>query len=306
MKPELKQHIDSLINNNPVVLFMKGTKERPQCGFSRQVVEVLKNVVTDFVTIDVLSDPEIRDGIKAYSQWPTIPQLYINGEFIGGCDIVCELYDKNELQKLLQLESAKVCPTINLSPSALEALKNAQKDAEEGENIRITIGLNFEHSLSFDVVNEHDFYIEKDGVKICIDPYSAHRASNLSIDYVTENFDAGFVFTNPNEPPLVKELSVEECKSLHDEGKDLLLIDVRPKDEWERAHIAIAKPLWAMSEEEVNALDKNQLLVLHCHHGGRSKRMAEALRMKGFTNVYNLTGGIDAWSKKIDVSIPVY
>jgi monothiol glutaredoxin len=99
---EKKQEIDKDVKNNKVVLFMKGTKEFPQCGFSARVVQILNQHGADFVTRDVLSDPELRDAIKQYSDWPTLPQLYINGEFVGGCDIVTEMAQKNELAPLLR------------------------------------------------------------------------------------------------------------------------------------------------------------------------------------------------------------
>jgi monothiol glutaredoxin len=93
--------IQSKIDASPVMLFMKGTPMFPQCGFSARVVQILKHVNVPFQTVNVLEDPEIRDGIKSFSNWPTIPQLYVKGEFIGGCDIVTEMYQSGELQDLL-------------------------------------------------------------------------------------------------------------------------------------------------------------------------------------------------------------
>ena len=97
------ERIESDIKSNDVVLYMKGTKQIPQCGFSNVVVQVLERVgIQDFKDINVLADQEVREGIKAYTNWPTIPQLYIKGEFIGGCDIVREMYQTGELQQLLK------------------------------------------------------------------------------------------------------------------------------------------------------------------------------------------------------------
>ena len=90
-----------IVNSDNVVLFMKGTPEMPQCGFSMAVANVLKHLDVKFIGINVLEDEQIRNGIKVYSDWPTIPQLYIKGEFIGGCDIVKEMFEKKELQTLL-------------------------------------------------------------------------------------------------------------------------------------------------------------------------------------------------------------
>jgi monothiol glutaredoxin len=93
---QIKDHIES----NDVVLFMKGTKDMPMCGFSGRVVHILNLLGVDFLDVDVLENPDIREGIKQFANWPTIPQLYVKGEFIGGCDIISQLYSEGELQKL--------------------------------------------------------------------------------------------------------------------------------------------------------------------------------------------------------------
>ena len=99
---EIKQTIQNYINNNDVCLFMKGTPETPQCGFSMAVSNVLKHLKVNFKGVNVLEDENLRKGIKEFSDWPTIPQLYIKGEFIGGCDIVKEMFEKGELNSLLK------------------------------------------------------------------------------------------------------------------------------------------------------------------------------------------------------------
>jgi monothiol glutaredoxin len=95
------ERIKQDVSSNPVVLFMKGTPVFPQCGFSAAVVQILTHMGVKFKGIDVLTDPEIRQGIKEYSSWPTIPQLYVKGEFIGGCDIIREMFESGELKSLL-------------------------------------------------------------------------------------------------------------------------------------------------------------------------------------------------------------
>jgi monothiol glutaredoxin len=99
---EMKEKIAADVKENQVVLFMKGNKEFPQCGFSARVVQILNEQGANFVTRDVLADPVLRDAIKQFSDWPTLPQLYIKGEFVGGCDIVTEMAQKNELAPLLK------------------------------------------------------------------------------------------------------------------------------------------------------------------------------------------------------------
>ena len=102
MNEDLKDKITTNIKNNKVCLFMKGTPDVPQCGFSLAISNILKHLKINFKSINVLEDNELREGIKEYSDWPTIPQLYINGNFVGGCDIVKEMFEKDELQKLLK------------------------------------------------------------------------------------------------------------------------------------------------------------------------------------------------------------
>ena len=99
---EIKEMIESLINDNEVCLFMKGTPDAPQCGFSMAVANVLKHLNVNFKGINVLEDENLRQGIKEFSDWPTIPQLYVKKEFVGGCDIVKEMFEKGELKKLLE------------------------------------------------------------------------------------------------------------------------------------------------------------------------------------------------------------
>ena len=98
----VKSKIETIIAQYPIVLFMKGTTTFPQCGFSGQVVQVLQSLGVDFHVVNVLEDEEIREGIKVFSNWPTIPQLYVNGELIGGCDIIVEMFNAGELQTLLE------------------------------------------------------------------------------------------------------------------------------------------------------------------------------------------------------------
>jgi len=102
MTEEINKKIEEIIKKNKVVLFMKGTPEMPQCGFSMTVCNILKHLKINFFSVNVLSDELVRQGIKEYSNWPTIPQLYVNGNFIGGCDIVKEMFENGDLFKTLK------------------------------------------------------------------------------------------------------------------------------------------------------------------------------------------------------------
>lgn len=104
---QINERIRTMLDANPVLLFMKGNPDFPQCGFSAQVAAALRACGVSFASFNIFEDPEIREGLKTYSNWPTYPQLYVNGELIGGCDIVVEMYHSGELKKLLEEAAAK-------------------------------------------------------------------------------------------------------------------------------------------------------------------------------------------------------
>ncbi|MFN3926649.1 MAG: Grx4 family monothiol glutaredoxin [Pseudanabaenaceae cyanobacterium] len=101
MNPILQTKIEGQVKSDRIVIYMKGTPQQPQCGFSAATVQVFQSLGQSFTTFDVLSDPELRQAMKEFSQWPTFPQVYINGEFVGGCDIIMELHQRGELAKML-------------------------------------------------------------------------------------------------------------------------------------------------------------------------------------------------------------
>ena len=106
MENQIKDKIQKLIDSSPVMVFMKGNKLMPQCGFSNNVVQILNSLGIEYSTFDVLSDFEVREGIKQYSNWPTIPQVYLKGEFLGGSDILIEMYNSGELKEKIEIELA--------------------------------------------------------------------------------------------------------------------------------------------------------------------------------------------------------
>ena len=106
MTPEVRERIDSLVKQNKIMVFMKGSKLMPQCGFSNNVVQILNTLGVPFETVDILADQDLRQGIKEYSNWPTIPQVYINGEFVGGSDILIEMYQSGDLQQMVEVALA--------------------------------------------------------------------------------------------------------------------------------------------------------------------------------------------------------
>lgn len=302
----VKSQIEGTLEKSRVVLFMKGNKHFPQCGFSAQVVKILGDVGVAFDTVNVLQNAELRDGIKAYTDWPTIPQLYVDKKFVGGCDIVKELFASGELHALLGKEKAapeKVAPPkIALSEGAKKALVAA--DDGSGDTLRLEINAEFQYDLYFGPKEQTDVETVADGVTVRMDGETAKRANGMSIDWV-EAQGGAFKIDNPNEPPRVRSLAVEELKAMMDKGDPLVLVDVRTSGERDLAKIQGAKHL-ETSEAEIGALDKDTALVFQCHHGMRSRNAAELYLRKGFRKVWNLEGGIDAWSIKIDTNVPRY
>ena len=102
MSRDVQKELSQVIDSNPVILFMKGNREMPQCGFSARVVQILDACDVNYATVDILQDPEVRAGIKVYSNWPTLPQLYVQGEFVGGCDIVTDMHLNGQLETMLE------------------------------------------------------------------------------------------------------------------------------------------------------------------------------------------------------------
>jgi len=145
----IHQQIDQLVKSNDVIVFMKGTRRFPQCGFSATVVQILDELVEDYETINVLADQDIRSGIKAYSDWPTIPQVYVRGEFIGGSDIVRSLYASGELHDKLGVKAEPVePPNLTVTEAAASVLLEAAAN-EQHKGLRLQVSPSFQYGLSF-------------------------------------------------------------------------------------------------------------------------------------------------------------
>lgn len=303
---ETKRRIDEMVKQHPVVLFMKGTRSAPRCGFSARVVSTLDEYLPEYVTFDVLSDPAMREGIKSYSSWPTIPQLYVKGEFVGGCDIVTEMAENGELDDVLGVKRAEIePPEVFLSPGALAAL--AKFHEGEGEPVvRIEITPSWQYGMDFDEVKPNDVVVKGKGYTLVLSRPSAMKANGMTIDFVEGAMGGGFKIDNPNEPPKVKLLEPKELAAWLEQNKPMTLFDVRGEDERAVAKIEGAVPLDAEGQKQLRAMDRQKTIVFHCHHGMRSQRAAEMALQMGFTDVYNLAGGIDAWSRVVDDGVARY
>jgi monothiol glutaredoxin len=302
-----RDQIDSLVGSNEVMLFMKGNHDAPQCGFSATVIRILDTLIPTYETYDVLSNPALRDGIKEYSQWPTIPQLYVKGEFIGGCDIIQELFDSGELQQQLGIDVEEVpTPTLTITDAAAEGLRGATDGANPEQALHLGVDARYQNSLFLGPIAANSIEIQANGITIRMDPISASRSDGVTIDSIDTPQGRGFRIDNPNAPNDVKQITAAEVAQHQNAGKVFEFLDVRTPQERDTASISGATLLTPEESSRVEGLSKDTMLVFHCHHGGRSQSAAEHFASLGFTNVWNLTGGIDAWSREVDPSVPQY
>ena len=302
----LRARIQETISKHEVVLFMKGNKSFPQCGFSSAVVQLLKGLDVQFETVNVLSDPALRDGIKLFSDWPTIPQLYVKGEFVGGSDIVREMHANGELQKLLGAKPKEVVPpSLEITETAVAAFRGAAVDGEADDALRLSIDARFQNDLFFGPRAAGDVIVTCNGITFAMDPATAARANGLKIDFVQTPQGMGFKLDNPNAPPSVRTLRADDLRAQIQAGEKLVLVDVRTAQELATASVPGFRMLDAALSAELEALPKDAKVVFMCHHGVRSLAAAERYLERGFTNVWNLAGGIDAWSA-MDPSVPRY
>jgi monothiol glutaredoxin len=307
LDPALRSRIEQLLTTNRVVLFMKGEPGAPQCGFSAKAVGVLGSTGVAYQHVDVLSDPEIREGIKVYGQWPTIPQLYIGGELIGGSDIIEQIANSGELYTALGVPAPdRTPPQITITPAAAKMLGDAVANAGAGYALQVEIDPRFNAKLQLAPVDAGAIASEAEGLRVQFDLASAQRARGLTIDWADDARGRGLVIDNPNAPPKVGSLDVTETAARVADGS-LMLVDVRPAAERAQASVKVPfKTLEDGGSAALEALPKDTALAFLCHTGGRSAQVAEHFRSLGFTRLFNVAGGIADWSATVDPSVPTY
>src|SRR3990167_1047853 len=228
LSPELRQRIETTLSSNRVVLFMKGDPSSPRCGFSAKAVGILDALVPDYASVDVLADAEIREGIKEYGQWPTIPQLYVGGELVGGSDIIEQMLNSGELHEVLGVAAPdRTPPTLTISPAAAEAIRRALDSADPSLGLHLAVDPRFASQFQLKPITGQEIVAEASGIRVHLDLASAPRANGIAIDWVEDVRGSGLAITNPNAPPPVKSMTVQE---LHDRivAGAIDVIDVRP------------------------------------------------------------------------------
>ena len=305
LDPTLRARIESVLSANPVVLFLKGTPEAPQCGFSAKTAAALDATGASYAHVNVLADPEIRDGIKLYGDWPTIPQLYIHGELVGGCDIVTQMAASGELHAALGLPAPdRTPPQITITDAAAEMLKQALANAGEGYALQIEVDQGFNARLQLAPVESTAIATEAAGIRAQFDLVSAQRARGLTIDWADDARGKGLIIDNPNAPAKVKPLTPAQVRERVLAGS-VTLVDVRPADERSLAEVPVAHQHFDAGMAALEALPKDTALAFICKAGGRSAQAAEHFRTLGFRDLYNVTGGITAWAD-LDAAVPRY
>ena len=305
LAPTTRARIENLLSENRIVLFMKGSRAAPQCGFSAATTDRLNALLDDYVTVDVLSDEEIRQGIKEFGNWPTIPQLYVDRELVGGADIVQSMFDSGELHRVLGVaEPDRTPPEITISDAAVTAIRQALSDAGAMKLFLVVDG-RFQPQFQLREASGNEICVVANGLEVCFDLASAQRARDASIDWTKTPHGEGLAIHLPAAPTAVKSLDVQALKRRLDAG-DVTVIDVRPAQDRALALFAHAEVLDAESHARLAALPKDTPLAFLCHHGNSSRSAAEHFREHGFRNVWNVEGGIDAWSTEIDPSVPRY
>ena len=305
LDPTTRTRIETMLKDHPVVLFMKGDRQQPMCGFSAAATNTLNELLPDYHTVNVLEDPEIREGIKAYGEWPTIPQLYVGGELVGGSDIIRQLYTSGELHQLFGVSAPdRTPPAITITDAAAEAIRQGTANAQ-GVALHLEIGP--DHSAGFQLApaGEHDIVAHANGLEVHFDPASAQRAKGIVIDWVSTVQGEGLSLKFPGAQE-IKSLSVQELKARLAAGT-ITLIDVRPAQARAlAAPLPQARVLEDEGYESLAALPKDTPLAFICHHGVSSRGMAERFAAHGFSDVSNVEGGMDAWSREVDSSVPRY
>lgn len=300
-----REKIEGLIQQSRVVLFMKGTPQAPMCGFSSKTVGLLDSILDDYASVNVLDDQDVREGIKVLSNWPTIPQLYIDGELIGGCDIVTAMFNSNELHDMLGVEAPdRTPPDVTITDAAAEKILESMAD-HEGIGLHFAVDAGWQSQFNVAPAEGHEIKVEANGITLLFDLASAQRARGAVIDWVETMQGEGLTINLPQAPKPVKQMSVAELK-VNLDSNSVILIDVRGSEERGLASLDAARPMDGDTMQEIEAMPKDTAVAFICHVGNRSQVAAEHFRKQGFDNVSNVVGGIDAWAKEIDSSVPTY
>ncbi|MFT7562698.1 MAG: monothiol glutaredoxin, partial [Bacteroidia bacterium] len=234
-----RERIEQQLQVDRVVLFMKGTPQAPMCGFSAKTTGMLDSLLSSYTTVNVLEDQEIREGIKEFGNWPTIPQLYIDQDLVGGCDIVTSMFNSGELHETLGLEKPdRTPPDVSITESAAEKILEAMQ-GHEGIGLHFHVDANWQSQFNLAPAQGDEIRVESKGISLLFDSASAQRARGAVIDWVSTMQGEGLTISLPSAPEPIDQMSVSDLKQKLDNG-EVILVDVRGDDERAIASIAQA------------------------------------------------------------------
>jgi monothiol glutaredoxin len=291
MTEELRLKLKAMVDSHENVLFMKGNRQQPQCGFSSKVVGILEELEIDYQTYNVFSDPDIRSGMKDFSQWPTFPQLYINQEFVGGCDVVTDMMQSGELAAAFGVILEDISPpTINCSSNILALFK--ESIATHGGGILLDITKDFQYDIAIGPKQGNQLEVIVDGVSFFVSRGTAKRADGISLDF-KDGDNGGVLIENPNEPKF-EVIAVENLLQWVDQTPNAKVYQIGASEE---EKLPFATLLSASAHEEIQKMDKNHPIAFMCRMGIRSEQASRSLAFEGYTNVHNVQGGLNAWQQ---------
>ncbi len=295
LDPAVRERIEQQIASHNVVLYMKGTPKMPQCGFSAKTAGMLDSLLSgDFAAFNVLEDESIREGIKVFGNWPTIPQLYINGELVGGCDIVTEMFNAGELHEMLGMEKPdRTPPEIEITDAAAEKVR-AFLDAYPDQHLHFSIGSDWDAQFQVGPKGGDEIAAASNGITVLMDLASAQRARGAKIDWVESMQGEGLSLELPGAPAPVRQMNAAELQDRLNSGERLLIVDTRNEADRSARPLEIARPLDAELMAELKDADPALPLVFVCNAGVSSQAVAEHYRKQGFVQVFNLEGGVEA------------
>ena len=294
LDPATRERIEQMVTGNRVMLFMKGTPQMPQCGFSSQTAGALDTLLSgSYASFNVLEDNAIREGIKEYGDWPTIPQLYVDGELVGGCDIVMEMFNAGELHEMFGLEAPdRTPPEIEISDKAAEKIGEFLA-AYPGQFLHFKIGSDWNAQFHLGPKAGTEIASTVGELTLLMDLASAQRARGAKIDWVESVQGEGLKLDLPGAPPPVKQLQADELQQRLNAAEHMVVVDTRSEGDRQRAPLDFAKPLDSGLMAELADADRKTPLVFVCNQGVSSQGVAEHYRKQGFTEVYNLEDGVE-------------
>ncbi len=291
----VRARIEQQLASHDVVLYMKGSPRMPQCGFSARTAGILDQLLSgDYASFNVLEDEDIREGIKAFGNWPTIPQLYVRGELIGGCDIVTEMFNAGELHDLFGLAKPdRSPPEIEITDRAASKIREFL-DAYPGQHLHFAVGADWNAQFQVGPRQGHEIQAESAGITVLMDLATADRAKGARIDWTESMQGEGLSLDLPGAPPPVKAMTAAQLQDRLNAGERLLVIDTRSEADRSARPLDFARPLDADLMAELKDADRQLPLVFVCYTGVTSQQVAEHYRKQGYTQVYNLEGGAQA------------